>query len=198
MKYVTCVYEDVLTFFVMKKLIVNFVGKIEITKSINAHGFGAIKRDILKYNQAAKINPFFIITDLDQKKCPVELIKEWFKDNTVSENMIFRIAVHEIDSWILADKIGIANCLDVSEVLIPQNPDEISDPKQFLMNLAKKSKNSDIKNNFPPKDNFAKQGPLYNPILCSFVENEWNVEEAVKKSESLKRAVVALEGFSKK
>ena len=66
------------------------------------------------------------------------------------------------------------------------------------MNLAKKSKNSDIKNNFPPKDKFAKQGPLYNPLLCNFVENEWNVEEAVKKSESLKRAVKALEGFSEK
>ena len=43
--------------------------------------------------------------------------------------MIFRIAVREVESWIIADKEGIAEFLNVAVANFTDLPDNISDPK---------------------------------------------------------------------
>ena len=140
LKYLTCVYEDLLTASVIKRLVNEFNDKITITQEINAHGFGKIKRDILKYNNAAKNKPFLIITDLDKKECAVSLIEDWFNNTEKEPELIFRVAVKEIDAWILADKKGIAKTLNISPDIIPSEPEKIDNPKELLMQLAKKIK----------------------------------------------------------
>lgn len=196
MKYLTCVYEDLLTASVIRRLVKEFNNEISIKQEINAHGFGKIKRDILKYNNAAKYMPFFIITDLDKKECAVSLINEWFNNTKKEPELIFRVAIKEIDAWILADRNGIAKALNVSQSNIPAEPEKIEDPKAFLMQTAKKSKNREIRENFPPKDAFAHQGPLYNILLTNFVSEEWNLTEARQHSKSLEKAYNALKEFA--
>ena len=196
MKYLTCVYEDLLTASVIKRLVNEFNDKITITQEINAHGFGKIKRDILKYNNAAKNKPFIIITDLDKKECAVSLIEDWFNNTEKEPELIFRVAVKEIDAWILADKKGIAKTLNISPDIIPSEPEKIDNPKELLMQLAKKSKKREIREEFPPKDSFAHQGPLYNILLTTFVNEEWNLDEAMKHSKSLEKAYIAIKRFA--
>ena len=196
MKYLTCVYEDLLTASVIKRLVNEFNNKITITQEINAHGFGKIKRDILKYNNAAKNKPFLIITDLDKKECAISLIDDWFSNTKKESELIFRVAVKEIDAWILADKKGIAKALNISSDIIPSEPEKIDNPKELLMQLAKKSKCRKIREEFPPKDFFAHQGPLYNILLTDFVNNEWNLNEAKLHSRSLEKAYMAIKRFA--
>ncbi len=198
MKYLNCVYEDVLTASVIKRLVNEFNNRIAISQEINANGFGRIKRDILKYNKAAKNMPFLIITDLDKKECAVSLINDWFNNSEKEADLIFRVAVREIDAWILADRQGIANALIVSADIIPLEPDKIDDPKNQLMQIAKRSKSREIREEFPPKDAFARQGPLYNRLLTNFVTKEWNLAEAKKHSKSLEKAYNALKEFAEK
>lgn len=198
MKYLNCVYEDELTSSVIKRLINEFSSQISIAQEINAHGFGKIKRDILKYNNAAKQTPFFVITDLDKKECAVTLIRDWFGNNQKETNLIFRVAVREIDAWILADKKGIAKALHISPDIILSDPEKIEDPKGFLMQISKKSKNREIREEFPPKDSYAHQGPLYNTILTEFVNSEWNLKDAMQHSKSLEKAYNALKTFAEK
>lgn len=198
MKYLNCVYEDELTFSVIKRLINEFSSQISIAQEINAHGFGKIKRDILKYNNAAKYKTFLIITDLDKKECAVSLIKDWFGNTEKEENLIFRVAVKEIDAWILSDKKGISKLLNISPDIIPSEPETIEDPKELLMQIAKKSKNREIREEFPPKDSYAHQGPLYNILLTAFVNDEWNLKDAMQHSKSLEKAYNALKRFAEK
>lgn len=197
MKYLTCVYEDELTASIIKRLFKEFESDIAISTEINAHGFGRIKKSILNYNRAARHTAFFIVTDLDQKECAASLIKDWFCSVEKEPQLLFRIAVHEIDAWVLADKTGIAKLLNVSSDLIPQEPESILDPKNLLMQLAKKSKSREIREDFPPKDKYAHQGPLYNILLTSFVKDNWDLYEAMQHSESLTRAYTALKKFAK-
>lgn len=198
MKYLNCVYEDTLTFSVIKRLVNDFSSQISIAQEINAHGFGKIKRDILKYNNAAKQTPFFVITDLDKKECAVTLIRDWFGNNQKETNLIFRVAVREIDAWILADKKGIAKALHISPDIILSDPEKIEDPKGFLMQISKKSKNREIREDFSPKDSYAHQGPLYNILLTEFVNNDWNLKDAMQHSRSLEKAYNALKTFAEK
>jgi hypothetical protein len=111
-------------------------------------------------------------------------------------NLIFRIAVREIESWLLADRTGFASFLNIKKQLIPLNPDGIRDPKRLLINLAKRSHRRLIRNAIvPTPGNTARIGPDYNGQLSYFVTNIWNIEEALKNSDSLRRTVKAINGF---
>lgn len=152
-------------------------------------GIGNIKKRAIPYNNAAAAGmPFFILADADNL-CPVKIIQNWFKDNPIHENLFFRVAVHEMESWILADSANLAKALKISEAIIPPKPDELENPKETLFNLARKSRKKEIRLGIPPKDNFAKIGPDYNSILSNFIQNAWDINSAMQNSPSLARAV---------
>lgn len=74
--------------------------------------------------------------------------------------------------------------------------DDILDPKQFLLNNAKKSRKRRLKEDIVPRvGSTAKIGPNYNARLSDFVRNSWDVHRAIKCSESLNRAFRKLQEF---
>ena len=76
------------------------------------------------------------------------------------------------------------------------NADEIRDPKQLVVNLARKSKHRDLRKGIAPgPKSTAKVGPDYNGTLILFVERYWDIDEAVKNSPSLERMVRAVREF---
>ncbi|MFM6077048.1 MAG: DUF4276 family protein, partial [Dolichospermum sp.] len=153
------------------------------------HGFGYLKKNIKGFNNAAKGTPYIVLTDLDRAECPQELIQEWLP-YTKHPNLLFRIAVREVEAWLLADSKNFAKFLGVSQTLIPQNVDEISDPKQTLINIARKSKNRELHEAIVPRSNStAKVGRDYNGRLIYFVNNYWQMEVAKLSSPSLQRAI---------
>lgn len=160
------------------------------------HGFGYLKRRIKGFNNAAKGTPFLVLTDLDQTECAPLLIKEWISVPK-HKNLLFRVAVREVEAWLLAHRSSFAVFLGISEELIPNNPDELADPKRALIELAARSRKRGLRDSIiPASGSTAKQGPDYNGALISYVQNNWKVKEAVNYSTSLKRAFNAIKTFN--
>jgi len=194
MIYLTLVYEDDLSESVMIRILKNFPEKYEIAGNYSGNGFGYLKTNIKGFNQASVVNPHFLLTDLDNYECPMELRNDWFHFE-LSPNFIFRIAVREVESWLLADRDGLSRFLNVSLVNFPTNPDNEPDPKNTLIQLAKRSKKRTIREDIVPINQNAKIGPNYNGCLSEFVFNSWDIENGVLHSESLKRAYEKLRDF---
>jgi len=140
--------------------------------------------------------PYLILTDLDYEECAPIMIKEWLPE-TRNPNLIFRIAVREVESWVLADRPGFAKFLGISQNKMPRKPDELLDPKAYLINLAKDSRKRALREDIVPKQgSTAKQGPAYNERLASFVQDAWNPSNARQFSPSLERTIRAIEVFA--
>lgn len=176
--------------------------KIMLSSSVTYHigatygkcGYGYIRKKISGFNNAAKGTPFLVLADLEDD-CAPKQISEWF---TIPKhhNLLFRIAVREIESWLLADRTGFASFLNIRKKLIPVNPDKINDPKRLLINLVKKSPKRTLRQAIVPSPGkTAKIGPDYNGQLSLFIFNSWNITEAMENSESLRRAVNSLNRF---
>jgi len=104
-------------------------------------------------------------------------------------DFLFRVAVREVESWLLADREAMARFLHISSAQCPDSPDDIIDPKQALLNLVRKSNNRALKQDIlPAKGSMSSVGLGYNARLSDFVWNYWDVNRAVAQSDSLNRA----------
>jgi hypothetical protein len=157
-------------------------------------GFGYLKSNIDGFNNASKGMPFLVLTDLDMGECAPTLIKKWLSV-PIHHNLLFRVAVREVESWVLADRDRFAKFLGIRKTLVPENVDAIDDPKKCLINLARKSKRNLREDIVPTEGSTAKQGPDYNGRLASFVKEFWNPQEAMHNSPSLERTIRAVENF---
>jgi len=94
----------------------------------------------------------------------------------------------------MADRENFANFLNKTPSIIPYNVEEINHPKEFLLNIIEKFAPRSLKKNMlPAKNTTAKIGPEYNSILCNFILRNWNLQNAIEHSLSLKKTVLALE-----
>lgn len=193
MIYISLIFEDELSESVMNRLLQNF-NKYEVVNSYSGHGYGYLKNNIRGFNQASAITPHFMLTDLDNYSCPIELINDWITFD-LNKNFIFRIAVKEVESWLLADVEGLSRYFNVSAVNFPKQPDLEDDPKNTLIQLARRSRKRNIREDIVPINNFASIGPNYNGCLSNFVYHHWNIERAVLHSKSLERAYRKLSEF---
>lgn len=194
MIYVTIIFEDDLSEAVMTKILMQFPGKYDVCQSYSGNGFGYLKANIRGFNQASVVNPHFMLTDLDNYECPVALINDWI-DFEMRSNFIFRIAVREVEAWLLADRQGLAKFLNVSIKNLPLNPDLEPDPKNTLIQLAKRSKKREVREDIVPINNNAIIGPNYNGCLSEFIYKTWSIENAILHSESLRRTFEKLGDF---
>ncbi len=168
----------------------------DLRRSGSSRGFGYIRKRLPGFNNAAKYTPFLVLADLDRNECAPTLIREWLPHNA-HPNLIFRVAVKEVESWVLADRFSFSEFLGIPPTLIPLKIDEHEQaPKEFLIQLTRKSKKKEIRQAIvPKKGSTAKVGIDYNGMLSYFLRNYWRLEEAVKYSDSLKRTVNALNRF---
>jgi len=188
--------EDELSEFVVLKLLAATKRIYHVGATYRRGGFGYLRRTINGWNAAAKGKPFVVLTDLDHAECPADLIGEWLK-SVPNPNLIFRVAVREVESWLLADVNNLARFLRIAERFVPQNPDEIPDPKATLIELARRSHLKYIRDSLLPRPgSTAKQGPGYNECLGVFVRENWDVRAASVQSPSLARALRRFEEFT--
>ena len=192
--YITLAVEDYLSEVVARKLLKQTDQNYRVSKCLCNRGQGYLKSKINNFNQAAEVMPFFVLTDQD-RGCPLTIISSWLKREP-SKYLIFRIAVMEIESWVMAHREAFAEFFSISLDLIPQNMDELSDPKQFLINLVSRSRSGRLRADIvPATGSTAKVGPDYNNHLSQFVQDEWNAFEAERHSESLRRAFFRIKEF---
>lgn len=131
-----------------------------------------------------------ILTDLDRANCVVEFRNQWL-GRDCPDNLLLRVAVREVESWVLADHTAMRELVGMTGTL-PANPDELSDPKQTLLQLAKGAPR-------PVRGDLLKivggnisPGLGYNARLTEWVASVWNPQRAAERSPSLARARLRL------
>ena len=153
-------------------------------------GKSHLRKRAQEFNRsAAGPDYFFMLTDLDSPQdCPANLIRSWVK-GPLHPRFFLRVAVMEVESWVLADRRAIAAFLEISDG-IPDKTDEILHPKEFLISLARKSRVRKLREDLvTEKRGIFKPGPRYNQRLIQFVQDFWDLERAAAVSPSLKRTV---------
>ncbi len=190
------VVEDEPSEAVLRHLVTSAGYKLKVTKVFRANGFGNIKNRLPTFRNASHVIPHIVMTDLDAYHCPIDLLKDW-NVGQLPQRMLLRIAVHELESWLLADREGIAKLIKVPTTKIPIRPDDLPDPKQVLINLARKSRSHRFRSEFVPANGSkAKHGPAYNQHLSDFATQCWNSEKAALTSPSLHRSIVRIREFA--
>lgn len=195
---INLVVEDDLSEAIARELLSQSTKKYSVGVVYKKQGNGYIRKHLPMFNHAAKFTPYFVLTDLDNMKCPLELINKQI-NFVQNNNLIFRIAVKEVESWVMAHRLAFAKFLNVDIIRIPENVDSIKNPKEFLIRLAKSSPNVLIRNSIIPAPNSnAKKGPDYNGKLIDFTLSAWKAKDAAKYSKSLSRAMNAIKNFKLK
>jgi hypothetical protein len=191
------VFEDSLSEAVIERLLKLSALNISISRRINGHGCGYIRSRIHSFFSAAvHQQPFFVLMDSDNEGCAANLIENLVPENRRNNKCLFRIAVREVESWLLADHYGISRFLGVNEKLINSFPETLQDPKGHLVQLARKSRKKDIARTIAPVPGTnVSVGPEYNRTLLPFVRDCWDLHSAAKRSESLRRAIAAIKAF---
>jgi hypothetical protein len=107
--------------------------------------------------------------------------------------MRLRVAVHQGESWLLADAEKIAAFLQVQIDAVPLSPDTLVNAKQSLVNLARASRSRDIRAALVPAEgSTASVGRQYTSMISEFAQEHWRPGIAAKRSESLARCINAL------
>ena len=152
----------------------------------SANGKGVIDRDIKKYWEAARVLPYVIFRDLDRDGggCPVTLRAE-LVERTPGESLdlLIRIVDQCIESWILADRQGIAEFCNRSAASVELPP---SHHKPYLLRLMKDAK---LKDAVEEKGRELDFGPAYAVHLQRLMTDHWSIERAATESDSLRRAL---------
>jgi hypothetical protein len=188
--------EDELSETVLRRLLDHAERGYAIGAAFGRRGFGYLRGSIANWNHAARFVPFVVLTDLDRRPCPAGLVKDWLGE-AKHPNLLLRVAVREVEAWLLADRASIARFLHVSEKWVPLDPDGLSDPKAALIDASRRSRSEMIRERIAPKrGSTATQGREYNACLAEFVQTDWSIEEAASHSASLKRTVARLRSFT--
>lgn len=160
-------------------------------------GYGTIKSKCETFLKMARTGSHtFILTDLDTAECPCALIRDWFaipQDVPVDlpSECIFRVAVREVESWILADHAAWAEYIKIPAANFSKTPDQLNDPKEHILTVIRRKGRMKFHREMLPKG-AAHIGPRYNEVLCKFVKTSWQPERAAENSPSLDRALKAL------
>ena len=155
-----------------------------------AGGAAKFQGGISRMNEVAR-NGFTVlmIADADQAVCAPVQFASWFPRGA-HPNLLLRLAVRESESWVLADRIAFAEFAQVSAAVVPRLPDELPDPKQSLLNLIRRGKRRDLRDEMlPARESRSKIGLGYNAHLQRFVCERWSADRALENSPSLARAV---------
>ncbi|MDR3424793.1 MAG: DUF4276 family protein [Alphaproteobacteria bacterium] len=195
MKYVSLATEDEVSEAVGRRLISDFLPDFTINVLFRKGGFGHLKSRINTFCKMATREPLILITDLDNTACAPSLKSSWLEGINPPDNLLFRVAVHEIEAWLLADTIAI-KALFGKTVQAPRAPDTVPEPKELLLKLAKKAPRRIKEDLLIERGAIASQGIGYNRRLCEYVWNSWNPILASQQSDSLHRTINALKKLS--
>ncbi len=157
-------------------------------------GCGYIQQKVRGFNNAAAALPILTLIDFMDTglECPARVVSDWLPHR--HENMLFRVVVSEIESWLLADATNIASFLQIPTNRVPTDPEALNDPKQVLVNLARRSRSSKVRSSLvPAQGSTAQVGTLYVSEMMRFVHNQWDIVAAQAQSPSLGRCVTRLE-----
>lgn len=157
---------------------------------INTGGITKLIPSLGRYAQQAQyVQPVLCVADTDGE-CAVKLRKNWLPVGAPAE-FVLRLAVSEAESWLLADRLAIAQFFGIDPSNVRDDPDSLQDAKLEMLRLARRASGSlrrEMVSDIDPQ----RPGTGYNTHLRRFVLNHWRPSEAKTRSESLARALVSV------
>lgn len=161
---------------------------LTVTQLLGKCGNGYLESRVDNFCQIARHLPVVIITDLDRLPCPVALLERWLGNHRPPRDLMLRVAVREIEAWLLADRESFAELLDIPVARIPFAPETLNDPKRELLALAGRASRRIKDELVVKKGTVASQGIGYNRVLCDHVRTVWDPARAAACAPSLARA----------
>lgn len=191
---IAVVAEDRLTEAVLHKCVGGVLPDFRIHRTEVKGGRGNVQRELRAYAALAGLMPVLVGVDLDDDECAPTLLANWGMPS--QRGLLVRVAVREIEAWVLADQKRVASLIGAAANEVPKRPDQLADPKRSLLELARTHAKSDVKADLVPRNydaQYPRIGPAYNLRMCAFVKDRWRPHVAREKSKSLNRALLALE-----
>ena len=193
---ITLGVEDLLSESVARRIVSEYAPEAQIMNVMGLRGNQSVRRRMRDFNEIARhLGPSIVFTDLDRpESCPVELVRDWTNRLRIAPNLLLRVAVMEIEAWLIADRQSFAEWLGISVGIVPRSPDDVHDPKQELIQLARRSRKRELREALVRSlpDGLFRPGPGYNDYLGSFVAQLWKPETARLNSPSLNRAITRI------
>ena len=156
-------------------------------------GKAPLRTSINGYNNAARHAPWLVLMDLDRDAdCAPHLCQELVP--LPAPRLCFRIAVRQVEAWLIADAARLARYLSVAQHRVSNDPEGLQNAKTEMVNIARKSRSKTIRQTMVPRAGSGRSvGPAYASKLIEFAETKWRSEIAAQHSESLRRAIACLE-----
>lgn len=161
----------------------------------SARGNTYIESKIAGLNRAAQHQPYIVLLDLDNRECAPGYIRQLLPHGT-NPYLLLRIAVREVESWVLADREGFHAFSGIAKGKIPSEPDTLPDPKRKLIDLMRGSRKRALREAIVPHGATAQIGPDYNGVLTRMLAEHWQLNRALPRSPSLASAFSAIREFS--
>lgn len=187
--------EDELSESIALKLVAKYTN-FDVHLRLRRGGFGYLRSNLKKFFEIAIHHPVLLITDLDNSQCAPTLRANWLATVNIEQppHMLLRIAVREIESWILADKENFSVYIGTND--IPDDVEALADPKSHLLLLARHAPRELRQGLTARQGNIAIQGLEYNLRLAQFVADHWNPDNARRRCDSLNRTCERLTELS--
>lgn len=173
---------------------VGLVASIKLRKN----GNGYLRSSMHKFAAMADQQPVLVITDLDTMHTPSQLMGRWLNNLSKPRNLLFHVAVREVEAWLLADHTGIKKLLGGKIGKVTSEPELLSNPKASLLALAARAPRNLREDLVGERNSMAAQGLGYNAVLSEFVKNVWRPDEASERSPSLAALRIELETLSQR
>ena len=180
--------EDDLSEFVLRRVLKERRVVYDVGPVYGHRGFGYLKKQAAGFNNAAKACPFLLLTDLDKTRCAPKLVAEWLgSGRRAQRQFIFRVAVREVESWLLADERNLGAFLGLRKMRPISDPERLPDPKATLLEVAAEARR-DLREAIVWRDERGGrfvQGPDYNGALAPYVKEAWDIDRARTRCPSL-------------
>ena len=188
---ISAAVEGIVDEAVVRKLIAHGGGQPGAVYGKN--GKHALRQKINGYNNAGRHAPWVVLVDLDRDAdCAPPLRDAWLPQP--APHLCFRIAVRQVEAWLMADAESLAAFLSVAHSRIPSAPEDSDHSKQSMVNLARRSRRRAVREDMVPREASGRAvGPAYASRLIEYVETRRRPEVAAARAESLRRAIACIE-----
>jgi len=180
---------------VCRRLVIDSGGSLD--RIYGRQGVQHLIEKAAAYNAAAAFSPWILLVDLDHRaECAPSFIRSILQ--TPQPRLCFRVAVRQVEAWLLADQQSIAQYLGVRVGAVPSRPDELENAKQAMIRLASRSRRASVREDMVPAAGSKRQtGPAYSARMIEFARTSglWKPDVAAANSESLARAIRGIESL---
>lgn len=182
--------EGIVDEAVARKIVAHVGG--QLGEVYGKNGKSTLRKTIRGYNNAAKHAPWLILVDLNSDAdCAPALCQDWLA--APASMLCFRVAVPQVEAWLMADPESLASFLSVARSRFPDDPERLPNAKTELVNLVRRSRRQAIRQDMVPREGSGRsEGPSYASRLIEFVDRQWRPDIAARRADSLRRAIACL------